>query len=145
MLRTNEKVVVSRLHKHIFDCIINSLEDNNTYNNNFPNKNSKFYTCDLKGCIKYFNDTYNYYINSCEYNKRLYNDNRFNSFIDYMRGLPYNFEFYYYKQRFFLKELLKETQEESEKFTDSQVEREYYYLIYRELVKLINKMKEGKL
>lgn len=145
MLRTNTKIVINRIHQHIFDCIIDSVDDNNYFSQKFPKDNIKIYSCDLKGCIEYFNDTYSHYVNSSDYSKKLYNDNRFNFFIYYMQGLPYNFEFYYHKQRNFLKELLEETEEECNKFTDSQVEREYYYLIYRELMKLVDKMKEGKL
>ena len=144
MLKTNCKIVKQRIRQHIYDCIISSLEDTNNYNVNV-NSLEKVYTENLQGCIEFFIYCYNKYISRSEYTRKAYNNsNNFKYFVEYMQGLPFNFEYDTYSQRIVLQNILEESEEEADKYSNTEVEKKYYYLIYRELLFLINKVKAGE-
>lgn len=144
MLKTNCKIVKERIRQHIFDCIIDSLQDNNSYNIKY-NTHKIIYEENLQGCIGFFIECYTRYINRSEYTRRRYwNSNNFKYFVEYMQGLPFNFEYDTYSQRIFLQNILEESEEEADKYSNIEVEEKYYHLIYRELLFLIDKVKEGK-
>lgn len=144
MLKTNCKIVKQRIRQHIYDCIIDNLQDMNSYNISI-NLHERTYTENLQGCIEFFIKCYNSYINRSEYTKKVYNNsNSFNYFVEYMQGLPFNFEYMTYNQRMFLKDILEESEEEANKYNNIEVENKYYYLIYRELRFLIDKVKAGE-
>ena len=130
MLRTNSKIVKSRIHQHIFDKISFLLDNYN-----------KKYTNDLKGCIECFCDNYYKYVNSNNNHKKIYKHDKFRSFCEYMQALPFGFYFYFYDIRMFLRCILEQTENEAEKYSDFQVQEKYYYLIYREILSLQIKFK----
>lgn len=132
MLRTNSKIVKKRIHQHIFDKIYFLLDDYN-----------KKYDKTLKGCVECFTDNYCSYVNSNNNYKKIYSADKFRSFCEYMQALPFDFYYYFYDMRMFLKCILEETEEEAEKFTTLQVQQKYYYLIYREILSLQIKFKVG--
>lgn len=57
-------------------------------------------------------------------------------FQDFMQGLPFHFEYTYHNQRKIVAKWLQS--ENPEEYTDSEVAKRYYYMIYKEINKFIH-------
>ena len=115
-LKTSSKEVEQQVEKHILDCVIG--EDGEEFN-------SIVLACRYMYCE--FDRVANYPSNL----KRIPIEQE--RFSDYLNGVPFNFEMYYFNMAEFLNSLginpLKV------KYSDDKVSKLYYYLIYKVMVK----------
>lgn len=127
MLKTNSKKAIENIRFYImenFDC---SNYDITKYG--FAKKPETF--PEVARCI----------LAVCKSEKRYQTYNReFDMFKDWCQGLPSLLDTCYYYNRSAmsdLAEILEETPEETERFTEEQAEEKLTYLIYRELKKAV--------
>jgi hypothetical protein len=64
--------------------------------------------------------------------------NEFNRFSDYLRGIPFGFLFYSSDIKEFLVGIGLEKQVEKYKDDNEKIEYLYYYLIFSEMIKVVN-------
>ena len=115
-MRSNTIDVKTKIRNHILECVTDENGDN--YTN---------YKAACKRMQAEFNRVANYPNNIQRFpNVQL-------RFHDYMRGIPFRFEIYYYKQLEFL-ETLDLDNSKNKTYTDEQSESLYYNLIYREMM-----------
>ena len=120
-MKTTHNHIRIPIRQHIFDSI--EIDDNE----NATEKEKIEYAAER------YESEYNYPNNQ----KRIPNNQA--RFIEYLQGLPFNFEFYYYAQRQFLESIGLD--ERSKQYTDQEVADLYYNLIYREFSYLCRKHK----
>ena len=135
MLKTNTKQVANKVQNYIIDNFKNFQLENPTYEydhlHTLESVDSNNYTevCNAINCIFF-----------CE---MLENDNRWNAgrlsradaFVNWCQGLPaaLNCDYYLHSARDLLGEWLEETEEEKQKFTELQAERQITHILYREI------------
>lgn len=127
MLKTNSKQVKEKIREYI-------LEHFKEY---YYQDNKKYIQQDLTNDDQIFlfimetiKQEYNHEI------KRNYNFLSFNVFESYCRGLPsiLNCDYYCNSAITLLGDILEQTQEERNKYTEEQAEEKLTYLIYKELI-----------
>lgn len=131
MLKTNSKEVMNRIKKVIMDSYEAAEE---------------YYTFDGGAMKTEYNEICKDILNMF-YIEKLHLDNRYKAgriskadlFMDWMQGLPTAFpvadDIFLHSAVDFLGDLLDETEEEKQRFTDEQAEKRSVYLLYRELEK----------
>jgi hypothetical protein len=123
MLRTNSKKFRENLNAYVLDAMEETMEE-----------------LELKKSItNVYECLYNDFkrVEGWQFNKRYCY--RFDLFCEYMSGLPHGFTYYYGCAVETLGDLLEETEEEKNKFTQSQAEKRLSSLIYREMIKNVFK------
>lgn len=141
MLKSNSKKAMENIHNYILDNF-----DPDSYNSNFWN--------DIEYKRKNHNVPLNrfsvaaHFIYNCFYNEKLKYDNRYKAnriseydlFEEWCSGLPSVLDTCYYYNRSAVDDLgmiLKENEQEKNKYTEEQAEKTLTYLIYRELKKAV--------
>lgn len=129
MLKTNSKQVKEAIRKYLQEGFENSgcNLDEGIYNGlTLPEMARKFLDIMEKEYPKFYGGNFYSYA----------------AIADYLQGLPSSISvrFYYNEERNLLKEWLQETDEESNRFEDDKMNRLYWFLISREIIKL-SKMK----
>lgn len=125
-MKTTTKQFKQKVQQYITDRL------GNTWDETTQSENENATTAEkLQNVVAEFNRWY------CPYEHRR-NPNRGEAFADFLQGLPscINTEFTYYDQRQTLREWHEQTEAEAEAYTDEQITRNYYYLIYREFCNL---------
>lgn len=115
-LKTNSKEVIKQVEAHILDCVTD--EDGKDFN-------SIVLACRYMYCE--FDRVANYPNNL----KSIPNEQE--RFADYLRGIPFSFDVYYYDMAQFLNFLGINPQ--GKIYSDEKVSKLYYYLIYKVMVK----------
>lgn len=118
MRRSNKKEVIELIRQHIKECV---HDDNYEEFPTFKKAASRL-AAEFSRVANYPNNKH-----------RIPNEQE--RFKDYMQGLPFSFEFMYYKQREVLNEWLQT--EDDSRFSDQEVSDRYYYLIYRTIKNFI--------
>lgn len=114
-MRSTKKEVIQQIRNHILECV---KDDNENEYKTFEEAAKRLYD--------EFQRVANY-----EYNIRRY-PNEQQRFIDYLQGIPFNFEYAYWEQKKKVSEWL-ETNENH--YSDQKAMNMYYSLIYRETKK----------
>ena len=125
-MKTTTNIFKSRVQAHIIARLGNPWsEDTQSENENATTAER------LENVVAEFNRYY------CPYEQRRH-PNRGEAFRDFLQGLPscLNAEFTYYEQRQTLREWHEQTEAEAASYTDEQITRNYYHLIYREFCTL---------
>lgn len=120
MLRSTNKKVIEKIHSHIADCVY----DVDTNEELTPIGASKM--------------LYENFVIWCNSRLKPIAKNGEN-FTEYLRILPFAFEFSYYEIKKIVADWLEETEEEMEKYSDEKAESYYHALIFREMSKLKDK------
>jgi hypothetical protein len=122
-MRTNSKQVRTAIKQHIYDCVYD-------YDDNlFPT-----FIDAAKHLYNEFDRVANYGVNL----QRIPNNQA--RFMDYMRGLPFRFHYSSNSIQEYLESLeLKPNSKYNEITNNEKAEILYYYLIYSEMIKAINK------
>lgn len=129
MLRTNSKQAKEAIRNYLKDGFLDSAYnlDEGIYNGfTLPEMARKFLDIMEKEYPKFYSRNFSLYT----------------AIADYLKGLPSSISvrFYYNEERNLLKEWLQETDEESDRFEDDEMDRMYWFLISREIIAL-SKMK----
>lgn len=125
-MKTTTKIFKSRVQAHILERL------DNPWNEDTQSENENATTAEkLQNVVEEF---YGWY---CPYEQRRH-PNRGEAFADFLQGLPscLNAEFTYHNQRESLREWHEQTEAEAAAYTDDQICKSYYYLIYREFCTL---------
>lgn len=120
-MRTNRKQVRDAIKLHILECVYDSGENN-------------FVT--LECAASYLNDEFNRVANYPNNLQKFPNSQE--RFMDYMLGIPFHFFYNHFDINNYLESigLIND-----KKYTDEKSEKLYYYLIYSEMMKAVNKSK----
>ena len=122
MRRSTRKEVKNLIRQHIKDSVYD-------------------YECSpfdsFEGAAKHLAEEFNRVANYENNRRRIPNEQE--RFKDYLHGLPFEFEFEYYRQRETLNEWLQT--EDDSKYSDREVSDRYYALIYREVQSFIREAK----
>ena len=110
MLKANSKEVKKAIEAYILDC----LEGKTTAEK-----------------VKNAYASFSYYYKQ--------GDNIQDSFINFLRGLPFFLDYTTYKERELLKSWLKESEAEADRYSWEQVDKKYYYLIFCGFKRLFDK------
>lgn len=128
-MRTTTNIFKTKVQNHIIDRLGDTWDEVNQRENENATTAER-----LQNVVDTFYSWYNPY-------EQRRTPNRCEAFKSFLQGQPgcLNAEFTYYAQRETLREWHEQTPEESERYTDEQVENNYYYLIYREFITLCKK------
>jgi hypothetical protein len=131
MLKTNSKQVKEKIRGYILEHFENYYNDNKNYiNQELKNNVQK-----LTYIVEVIKKEYNHEI------KRNHNYLTYNVFKDYCTGLPSVLKCEYYcniSAVNLVGDILEQTQEERNKYTESQAEELMTKLLYNELIKYYN-------
>ncbi len=116
MLRTTNKKAGYNLDMYVVDCMKDSEE-------NLEIK--EYYECLYKDFIR---------VEGWQLHQ---NVSWYEVFKDYMRGLPYNFTYYYHSAIKELGDILEETEEERNRFAEYQAEEKLSSMIFNRMVKVL--------
>lgn len=126
MLKTNSKQAREKIRNYIIS--LTYFEDENKNGEDFANFKELATALDHQFIIEHW---------SIENEKRYYSYNEYNAFCDWCQGLPSVLDTadYYVHNRAItiLGDLLEETEQERNKYTEEQAEQMLTYLIYREI------------
>lgn len=127
MLKTNSKKAVGNIRNYIME--IYNDEDQDT------KQNAPF--------AEIAKTVYNAFIEQkWSFEKRRYNANQQNAFEDWAQGLPSILDTCYYYNRpakTDLQAILEQTDQEANKYSESQAQKMLTYLVYREIKKAVEK------
>lgn len=133
MLRTNSKKVIEKVRKYCVDSWNEYAEDEGLPTaESFEVASAEI----LKNCIneKFCFEKEKRFI----FLNKFYQSNLLNAFEDWCQGLPRSLNTCYYYSRSAVDQLgdwLEESEEEKNRFSESEVEKKITYLLFRELTK----------
>jgi len=112
-MNSNRKEVREQVKQHILESV---------YKDDEPFKS-------FDDCAQYIASEFKRVANYPNNIKRV--PNQQDRFQDYLQGLPFHFEYMYFNQRKVVSEWLQSVNPEN--YTDSEVAKRYYYMIYKEI------------
>jgi hypothetical protein len=119
-MKSNSKQVRELIKQHILDCVYNDAEQ--TYNT-------------IEEACKRLHNEFNRVANYPNNLQRFPNNQ--DRFSDYLKGIPFNFEYNYEGIETFLKGL--GINPNNKEYDYDQQEKQYHYLIYSTMIGVLNK------